>query len=44
MMTLRFETLTVAALGVATLLVLSMAFATVSDARAPEAEIVVSSY
>jgi hypothetical protein len=39
-MMFRFETLTIAALSIATVLVLSMAFATASDARAPEAPIV----
>ena len=43
-MTLRFESLTIAGLGFATLLVLSTAFATASDARAPQALIVVSAY
>jgi hypothetical protein len=38
----RFETLTIAALGIATVLVLSMAFATASDARSPEEAITVS--
>ena len=42
-MTLRFEMLTIAGLGLATLLVLSAAFATASDARAPK-PIVVSAY
>ena len=43
-MTFRFEMLTIAGLGLATLLVLSTAFATASDARAPQAPIVVSAY
>lgn len=38
----QFEILTIAVLGIATALVLSMAFATASDAMAPRAEIVVS--
>lgn len=39
----QFEMLTIAVLGMATALVLSMAFATASDARAPHGHIVVSS-
>ena len=43
-MTLRFEMLTIAGLGLATLLVISTAVATASDARAEQPTIVVSSY
>jgi hypothetical protein len=43
-MTLRFELLTIAGLGIATLLVLSATFATVADAKAPETMIIVNAY
>jgi hypothetical protein len=43
-MTFRFEMLTIAGLGIATLLVLSTALATASDARAPGTPVVVSAY
>lgn len=43
-MTFRFEMLTIAGLSLATLLVITIAFATVSDAKAPQSPIVVSAY